>query len=150
MHLDFLGRPKTTETELSNRSMMLFVMAFWLIINLGLFFGCHIKWSRGVALSIADYAAVALINAVFIGFIVFVTQSTRSSIREKFLIREQHCYDLEDLSCSALCLPCTVAQMSRHTANYDDYEAVCCSKSGLPDGVRVNQAPVKPSGSYVV
>jgi Cys-rich protein (TIGR01571 family) len=119
--------------------MMLIVMAFWLLMNAALFLGYNVKWYRGFELSIADWAAIALINGAFVGFAVFVTQSTRSSLREKFLIREERCYDLEDLCCAAMCLPCSVSQMSRHTANYDDYEAVCCSKSGLPDGVRVNE-----------
>jgi hypothetical protein len=37
------------------------------------------------------------------------------------------------------CLPCSVAQMARHTANYHTYEAVCCSKTGLPDGIKVEK-----------
>eukprot|EP00977_Amphora_coffeiformis_P018407 scaffold6456_cov147-Amphora_coffeaeformis.AAC.4 len=89
----------------------------------------------------ADYSAFALVNVFMYGFAVFVAQSTRSTIREKFMIREERCYDLEDIMCASTCLPCTVAQMSRHTANYDDYEAVCCSRSGLPDGVMVRHTP---------
>jgi len=150
LDLDFLGRPRTMESALSARTMMLIVIVFWVGINAGLFFGYNVKWSQGIELSPADWASFALINGAYIGFIVFVTQSTRSSLREKFLIREERCYDLEDLCCASLCLPCTVSQMSRHTANYDDYEAVCCSKTGLPDGVRVNQAPLRDSGGYVV
>jgi Cys-rich protein (TIGR01571 family) len=149
VNLDFLGRPRSGDSALTTRTMMLMVVGFWISINMGLFFGYNIKWSRGIELTIADWAAFALINGAYIGFIVFVTQSTRSSLREKFLIREQCCYDLEDLFCASCCMPCTVSQMSRHTANYDDYEAVCCSKSGLPDGVRVNQQVVVSKG-YVV
>jgi PLAC8 family len=89
-------------------------------------------------LSVADWIALGLVNAAMFGFVVFVTQSTRNSVRERFMIREQCCCsDLEDLWCSTICLPCTICQMHRHTANYDDYEAVCCSKNGLPDGVRL-------------
>ena len=58
--------------------------------------------------------------------------------------------DLEDLGCATMCLPCTVAQMSRHTANYDAYEAVCCSKTGLPDGVRVSQLAKKGDSDYLI
>lgn len=99
-------------------------------------------------LSFADWTAVGLVNVAMYGFIVFVAQSTRSSLREKFMIREERCNDLEDICCAALLLPCTVSQMARHTANYDDYEAVCCSKTGLPDGVRVNELP-KDYDGYV-
>lgn len=120
-------------------------------MNVALYAGYNLKWGRGLDLTVADYTAIALINVAMYGFTVFVAQATRSSLREKFMIREQRCYDLEDIFCASVCLPCTVAQMSRHTANYDDYEAVCCSKSGLPDGVRVNQQPPKDfSNGYVV
>lgn len=129
---------------------MLSVISFWLFMNMGLFLGYNIKWSQALELTIADWAAFALVNGAYVGFTIFVTQSTRSSLREKFLIREQRCYDLEDLYSATCFMPCTVAQMSRHTANYDDYEAVCCSKSGLPDGVRVNQQPPMKDSGYVV
>ena len=98
----------------------------------------------------ADACAIALINTSMFSFIVFVAQSTRSSLREKFMIQEERCFDLEDLCCSALCLPFTVSQMARHTADYDEYEAVCCSKTGLPDGVTLNQSPPEKTDGYVV
>lgn len=143
INLDFLGRPKFGDISPSNRFVMLTVVVFWALTNIGLFAACNLKWSRGLELSGADACAFALINIAMYGFVVFVTQSTRSSLREKFMIREERCLDLEDICCAALCLPFTVSQMARHTANYDDYEAVCCSKTGLPDGVRVNQDPTK-------
>jgi Cys-rich protein (TIGR01571 family) len=143
VNLDFLGRPKFSDLPYSNRFMMLTVVGFWLFTNVGLFAACNLKWSHGLELSVADICAFVLVNVAMFGFVVFVTQSTRSSVREKFMIRERQCYDLEDVCCATLCLPCIVGQMSRHTANYDDYEAVCCSKTGLPNGVRVNQEPAK-------
>jgi Cys-rich protein (TIGR01571 family) len=150
INLDFLGRPKFGDQSTSNRVMMLTVVLFWTLINVGLFAACNLKWSRGMELSGADVCAFGLINVAMFGFIVFVTQSTRSSLREKFMIREERCLDLEDICCAALCLPCAVSQMARHSANYDDYEAVCCSKTGLPNGVRVNQDPTKEPDGYVV
>jgi Cys-rich protein (TIGR01571 family) len=147
---DFIGRPRDNVGSLSNRSMMLLVICFWLLMNVGLFAGYDAKWSQDIELSIADLIALLLVNGAMFGFIVFVTQSARSSIREKFMIRENCCYDLEDLCCATFCLPCTISQMARHTANYNDYEAVCCSKSGLPDGVKVNQQAVKNNETYVV
>jgi Cys-rich protein (TIGR01571 family) len=152
---DFLGRGiqkdgySSNPEHLSNRAMMLIITASWLLINLGIYSGYNWKWSRGLDLTVADTSAVILVNVAMYGFVVFVTQSTRSSLREKFLIREQRCHDLEDIVLATTCLPCTVGQMSRHTANYDDYEAVCCSKTGLPDGVRVNQSR-KEEGDYMV
>jgi len=151
---DFLGRVISKEgsknlEHLSNRSMMFIVIGSWLLMNFAIYIGYNWKWSRGFDLSMPDLSAIVLVNVAMYGFSVFVTQSTRSSLREKFLIREQRCHDLEDICVASLCLPCAVGQMSRHTANYDDYEAVCCSKTGLPDGVRVNQSR-KENGAYIV
>jgi Cys-rich protein (TIGR01571 family) len=152
---DFLGRPITKggpssiSDHLANRTMMFIIISSWLLINLGIYTGYNWKWSRGLDLSVADISAILLVNVTMYGFVVFVTQSTRSSLREKFLIREQRCHDLEDIVLSTTCLPCTVGQMVRHTANYDDYEAVCCSKTGLPDGVRVNELR-KDNDDYIV
>jgi len=148
--LDFLGRPRFGDEGISNRVMMLVVVVFWAATNVGIFAACNLKWFNGMELSMADASAIVLINVAMFGFVVFVTQSTRSSLREKFMIREERCFDLEDLCCATMCLSCTVCQMARHTANYDDYEAVCCSKTGLPDGVRVNQTSGKESDGYVV
>lgn len=120
-------------------------------MNTGLLYVGNYKWMRAMDITIPDITAFALVNVCMYAFTVFVAQSTRSSIREKFMIREERCYDLEDVMCASTCLPCTVAQMARHTANYDDYEAVCCSKSGLPDGVKVNHSSsMKENGQFLV
>ncbi|KAL7575943.1 hypothetical protein ACA910_000739 [Epithemia clementina (nom. ined.)] len=109
--------------------------------------GYAYKWENSLDVSFADYSALALINLAMIGFTIFVTQSTRYSLREKFRIREERCYDLEDVVCSLFCLPFVVCQMQRHTANYEEYNAVCCSKTGLPDGVGVHADQIEKSSS---
>lgn len=152
-NLDFLGRPNLFQGTATNRAMMVTIILFWVMINAMLFLGYNIKWGQGLELTIADWSSLAVINGAYICFIVFVTQSTRSSLRDKYLIREQLCSDLEDLCCATCCLPCSISQMSRHTGNYDEYEAVCCSRTGLPDGVGEHeQTPLRPSqgSSYVV
>jgi Cys-rich protein (TIGR01571 family) len=152
LNLDFLGRPEHTQGGLSNRITMFIVTLFWLCMNGVLFTGFDYKWSQRMELSYADWSALALVNLSMFGFVVFVSQSTRSSLRERFMIREQRCYDLEDLWCSTFCLPCAISQMHRHTANYDDYEAICCSKNGLPHGVRLKSKvqPPQDGSSYLV
>ena len=37
--------------------------------------------------------------------------------------------------------------MSRHTASYNDYDGVCCNKTGVPDGVEVDKYKYQPGGS---
>lgn len=152
-NLDFLGRPNLFQGAASNRAMMVTIIMFWIMINAVLFLGYNVKWSQSMELTVADWSSLAVINGAYLCFIVFVTQSTRSSLREKYLIREQICSDLEDLCCATCCLPCSISQMSRHTGNYDEYEAVCCSRTGLPDGVGEHeQTSLRPSqnGPYLV
>ncbi|GAX13635.1 hypothetical protein FisN_14Lh354 [Fistulifera solaris] len=153
-NLDFLGRPNLFYGAAPNRAMMVTIILFWIVINAMLLLGYNIKWSQNMDLTIADWTSLAVINGAYMCFIVFVTQSTRSSLRDKYLIREQACSDLEDLCCATCCLPCSISQMSRHTGNYNEYEAVCCSRTGLPDGIGEHErAPLRPShgpSSYVV
>ena len=120
---------------------MLFVTSSWAALNIGLIYAANYKWMRAMDITASDLTAFALVNVSMYGFAVFVAQSTRSSIREKFMIREERCYDLEDVMCASTCLPCTVAQMARHTANYEEIEetqgicctGTCCSSTGLPE-----------------
>ena len=57
---------------------------------------------------------------------------TRWHVRERYGIPEQTCEcGVEDSLVSLACQPCSVAQMARHTADYDSYDAVCCSSTGL-------------------
>lgn len=151
-NLDFLGRPDLFQGKPTNRAMMATIIMFCFIINVVLFMGYNVKWSQSLELSIADWTALVVINGSYLCFIVFVTQSTRSSLRDKYLIREIICRDLEDLCCATCCLPCSVSQMSRHTGNYDEYEAVCCSRTGLPDGVGLPEPSLQRSvpGSHLV
>jgi Cys-rich protein (TIGR01571 family) len=139
LDLDFLGRPRFGAAPITNRSLMFIVVTFWIVADAVLFTACNLKWSQGLELTAADWCAVAVVNVFLVGFVIFITQATRGSLREKYMIREERCFDLEDLCCAVTCLPCSVAQMARHTANYHNYEAVCCSKTGLPDGVKVDR-----------
>ena len=154
IQLDFLGRPRHPESDqhFSNRNMMSIIIGFWALLNALILTGFGFKSFYNVDLSIADYSALAVVNGAMVAFTIFVAQSTRYSLREKFMIREEHCYDLEDLVYSICCLPCVVSQMMRHTANYSDHHALCCSHTGLPDGVGQDQENfnAKPESAYFV
>jgi len=63
-------------------------------------------------------------------FVVLMIYRTRKVLREKFAIPNY--LPFEDFLCAFCCSCCTVAQMARHTTNYDTYRGVCCSETGLP------------------
>jgi Cys-rich protein (TIGR01571 family) len=140
MGFDFIGRPSADNTtdRVSPFSMMLNIISFWTFLNLAIFGAFNYKWSRGMELSNADVVSLAGINIAMLAFTVYVTASTRGSIREKYLIRENRCLDLEDCFCATFCMPLTICQMARHTASFNDYDGVCCNKTGIPDDVNVD------------
>lgn len=81
------------------------------------------------------YGVSWAIMLVFALYILVLVIRTRSLVREKYAIREEHCAGCEDCCCSYFCGCCTIAQMARHTADYDTYPAACCTKTGLPPNI---------------
>lgn len=62
----------------------------------------------------------------------YMVMKTRSYIRRKYSIPERGCTGFEDCFCAFFCLPLTICQMARHTADYDTYVGAYCSETGLP------------------
>ena len=76
-------------------------------------------------------------NIVGMSFGVYsliVMIKVRRSVRQRYEIEaETCCGDAEDCCCVFFCNCCTVAQMARHTADYDQRRALCCTNTGMPD-----------------
>lgn len=64
-------------------------------------------------------------------FVLVITVRARHYIRKKYQIPEESCQGCEDCCCAFFCSVCTVCQMARHTADYQEYKASCCSETGL-------------------
>ena len=75
---------------------------------------------------------------IYLAFTVIILRNVRSHLRRKYAIpeAESSCTPgCEDVCCSLVC-PCfTVAQMLRHTADYEVHAATCCSSTGLSKDV---------------
>jgi Cys-rich protein (TIGR01571 family) len=78
---------------------------------------------------------------MYVAFVVVVLRNIRSHIRARYSIPEPDSLccrspGCEDVCCSLIC-PCfTVAQMMRHTADYQVHHGVCCSTTGLVKDAR--------------
>lgn len=115
LDLDFLGRPRQSVSRFSNRTILAIVTTSWLLLNLVLLLSYDYKWSMRLELTIPDWLACLTINGSLYVWSVFVTQQTRGSVRESFLIAEDRCVDFEDLLVSATFLPLAIAQMDVQT-----------------------------------
>ena len=74
-----------------------------------------------------------VVPAMFI-FMIIVTFYLRRYVRNKYQIPEKTCRGCEDFCCALWCQSCTICQLARHTADYHNYKAGCCTEDGLATG----------------
>lgn len=76
-----------------------------------------------------------MVNIAFGLYSLIVLVKLRAAVRERYSLPNlTPCGDtLEDIFCACCCGCCTVSQLARHTADYHERRAVCCSSTGLPD-----------------
>jgi len=94
-----------------------------------------------MSLEMADastgYNSVPVHTGKFVGGVLFTIYSIwalmklRENVRAKYSIPEQSCSGMEDLCCSTWCSCCVVAQISRHTGEFETYKGGCCSETGM-------------------
>ena len=75
---------------------------------------------------------INFVSLVFSFFMIYVVMKARRTIRERDQIPEEQCIGFEDLACAACCNCCTISQMARQTANYDEEEGHFFTPDGLP------------------
>lgn len=75
---------------------------------------------------------IEMVATVLFSFWAFYSLCmTRENVRVRHSIRQRPCFcGCEDLCCSVCCTCCTVAQLARHTGNYETVPASCCGESG--------------------
>ena len=81
---------------------------------------------------ICEYIQLVL-HYLMWAFSIIIIIRTRQAVRAKYIISQQCC--CEDAACAIFCGCCTIMQMSRHTADYEKYEAPCCSETGIPSNI---------------
>jgi Cys-rich protein (TIGR01571 family) len=88
-------------------------------------------------LAILVLAMLVVIQVPILFYFVFQVFRTRKRIRKTYHIPETSCEGCEDLLVSVWCTPLALAQMGRHTADYEKYRAFWCSDTGLPNDIEV-------------
>ena len=73
----------------------------------------------------------SIIDSSFGVYLFIIIIRTRSFIRRQSSIPEKNCGACEDFCCACCCSCCATMQMARHTTEYDNERAICCSSTGL-------------------
>jgi Cys-rich protein (TIGR01571 family) len=145
MRLDMLGDPAPEHVYKSTfKKVVLLVIAYYAYFFI---FGCP---SAGVVGESEDDGLVHevdildcppwqrslghVVSMVFGLYTLVVMIKVRAAVRDHFGIPSQTCFGefMEDCCCVFWCGCCTVSQLARQTADYDVYNAKCCSPTGLP------------------
>jgi len=73
-------------------------------------------------------------NLFFLIWSLCALTRTRMNVRKRYNIRGSAC---GDFCCALWCRCCTVAQLHRHTGEYENHQSLCCSKTGLHEHINV-------------
>ena len=138
--LDWRGRQANKLVSSFSCMNMTVLLMFWLAMNISACFMIRFAWEQGHILGVEYYGPIVLFDIFVWMYMVCLTKTVRGSIRNKYQIPDETCGRMQDCMCATFCMPCTICQMGRHTADFDTYRASCCSSTGLPKHVEL--APV--------
>ena len=138
--LDWQGNPTNKLVSSTSCANMTVLLTFWIAMNASAVFMYRVGWERGYDMGLEYCAPLIIFNAFVMIWMISLTKKVRESIRNKYQIPEDNCEGIEDCFCATFCMPCTICQMGRHTADFDTYRATCCTNTGLPRQVEL--APV--------
>lgn len=146
--LNILGNPKTASSSSASTT-------FWTPFKLLFAMTALYIFIRGVTQTVIDYTVdddddnnnddesypawastiIFFRFLMFVGLAIFVLVlliKTRRFLRHKDHIPAENCGKMEDCCVSFWCPWCTVCHLARHTADYNEFPARCCTDSGLP------------------
>lgn len=132
MMLTWLGEPGPIISTKNSFKVVLTIVVAYFVYSLALEFAAMPYSFETLPAYIPILKTVG--SVLFSVWALYALCRTRENIRARYSIPEQSCYGCEDLCCSFWCTCCTVAQVARHTGEYETYPATCCTQTGLPPG----------------
>jgi len=124
---------------IKSRTRVLFVV--WLVFLLILI---HVIYVAFFIVGSPDEESILIATIPLIGmdcflllYGVYMVAMTRRQVRSEYDIPELRCKGYEDCCMAVFCTCCTIAQMGRHTADYETYRAYCCSDTGLANHIEI-------------
>ena len=115
-----------------------YILLLLLLVALHVICGCFwilTKTDEDIIMMIAF--PLAGLDLILIIYFLYMVVRTRKTIRREYGIPELRCHGHEDCCLAVSCTCCTIAQMGRHTADYETYQSYCCTDTGLASHVEV-------------
>lgn len=128
LKLNWIGMPSDEEGAKNIFPKFGTITLIWLVVNTSALCACMFAWTQMRYYIEAVSFLLVISNLWFYGFCVFVTGNTRRYIRDIYNIRDR---GISDYSLAAMWMPFTIAQMGRHTADYNILQGSICSPTGL-------------------
>ncbi|CAJ1960149.1 unnamed protein product [Cylindrotheca closterium] len=132
LHLTWLGLPGPQIATKNTFKVVLMILA------------AYVVYSTSLELASMPYdpenlppvlwALKSLGSTAFSVYSIFSLCNTRRSVRIQYSIPEQQCHGYEDVVCACCCTCCVLAQMARHTGEYETYPGKFLTKTGHPVG----------------
>jgi len=128
------------ETQRTFPIILYIVISFFILDRILIYSELALLSSDGYGELTAGSMIVAcirnIIELIYLVYQVYTIMQTRKFLRSKYAIPSVYCSENTEDFCCALCCSClTVAQMGRHTTDYDTYHSTCCTKTGLPEHI---------------
>lgn len=141
MQIDNSGKRTTAMRSRVNFNLVRIVPTVLALLN-GVFIFLLYRAFRlhlGSQMWIFIYSSILVLIAdlCLYGYFIYLTSKTRRLVCEEFNIDHYSCMMYHDEIVSFFLAPFVVAQMGRHTADYDTYVGNFCTKTGLSDHVEV-------------
>ena len=132
MHLTWLGEPGPAIATKNTCKVVCILLASYIAFSTSLEIGA-LDYTPA---TIPKYMVVLkfVSSGLFTVWSVYSLCRTRQNVRARYSIPEERCKGCEDACCSFFCTCCTVAQMARHTGEFETYPSVCCTETGHPPG----------------
>ena len=130
--LNSRGDPATRLEAMAVTTNILVVIMFWALMNIVVAVNMGVNRLRGKLPAFLEVGALVAINLGTLCFTVYAVVKTRRAVRERYGIPSA-CGNVEDAAFAIFCMPCTITQIGRHTADFETHRAVCCSKTGVSD-----------------
>jgi Cys-rich protein (TIGR01571 family) len=145
MNMSWLGERNSSQAASTFKTVVCLVVAYYVLSSLLAppkpvprvtgddDVDINVEWIQPDANPLT-YMLYQLVNLAFGLYTLVVMVRLRAAVREKYSLPNQTpCGDtVEDVCCSCFCGCCTVSQLARHTADYHERRALCCSSTGLP------------------